>query len=185
MQSIHQVPCYHEQYLKNLEIDKVTYIFFFPTACTWNHKYLSIIDTSSFARCTCSATSPSFGYTSNPAPDSYLSVQSCCSPFASASAVAPRLHPLQLLLPDFVLFSCSSRLHLLQLLLPHCIRFSCCSPIASASAAAPRLRPLQLLLPDCVRFSCSSPIASASVAQPSFANAQHTRAYTKYEDQYI
>ena len=46
------------------------------------------------------------------------------------SAVSPRLHPLQLLLPD-------------------CIHFSCCSLIASASAAAPRLRPLQLSFPDC------------------------------------
>ena len=62
---------------------------------------------------------------------------------------APRLRPLQLLLP--------TRLPLdpLQLLLPVCIRFSCCSPLAAASAAAL----------DCVRFNCS-PIASASAAAP-------------------
>ena len=119
-----------------------------PTSCYISKCFLLlVIDASSFARCACSATSPSFGYTSNPALDSYFSVQSCCSPFASASAVAPRLHPLQLLLPDFVLFSCSS-------------------PFASASAAAPSLHPLQLLLPNCVCFSCCSPIASASAASP-------------------
>ena len=56
-----------------------------------------------------------------------------------ASAAAPQLYPLQLLLPN-------------------CIRFSCCSPTVSASAAAPRLHPLQLLLPNCIRFSCCSAI---------------------------
>ena len=86
----------------------------------------------------------------------------------------------ELLLPDFVRFSCCSpiasicfnccslfasasaaarHLCLLQLLLPNCVRFNCYSPIASVSTA-PRLRQLQLLLPDCVRFNCS-PIASA------------------------
>ena len=104
--------------------------------------------TSSFA---CSATCPSFGYVSN-------------------LAAAPRLCPLQLLLPARL------PLHPLQLLLPVCIRFSCCSPlasdsaagrclrplfsccspIASASTAAPRLRPIQQQLPDCVRFDCCS-----------------------------
>ena len=107
--------------------------------------------TSSFAR---SATSPSFAYVSNPAPDSSL-----------CRAAAPRLTPLQLLLPDCI--------EPLQLLLPVCVRFSYCSPLASASAAAPRL---WLLLAACVRFSCcpdcfylncsSSPIASASAAAP-------------------
>ena len=41
------------------------------------------------------------------------------------------------------------RLHPLQLLLPACVHFSCCSLFASASTA-PRLRLLQLLLPDCI-----------------------------------
>ena len=90
----------------------------------------SIITTSSFARFAHSTTSPSFAYVSNLAPDTRLSAQSsvllpdcridCCSPFASASAAAPR--PL-------------ARLHPLQLLL---------TAIASASAAAPRLHPLRL-----------------------------------------
>ena len=85
--------------------------------------------TSSFAR---SATSPSYAYVSNPAPDSSL-----------CRAAGPRLHPLQLLFPD-------------------CVRFGCWSPIASASTAGPRLRLLQLQLPDCICFDCCSPIASAS-----------------------
>ena len=115
-----------------------------------------------------SATSPSFTYVSNLAPNSSL-----------CRAAAPRLcplqlllrdciDPLQLLLPICVRFSspiAAAARHLcpLQLLLATCVRFSCCSPIASTSAAAPRLRPLQLL-PDCVRFSCCSPIPSASTA---------------------
>ena len=105
-----------------------------------------------------------------------LSVQSCCSPIAAA---APRLRPLQLLLPD-----CIDPLQLhavpclrpLQLLLAACVRFSCCSSIASASATAhhlhplqpvaststaPWLRPLRLLLPDCDHFDCCFLIASA------------------------
>ena len=121
-------------------------------------------------------------------------MQSCCSPIAYASAAAPRLRTLQLLLPDCVRFSCCSpiasirfKLHAvprfrpLQLLPTDCIPSAVarhlrslqllfpdfnCSPIASASAAAPRLRPLQLQLPDCVRFNCCSPIASASTAAP-------------------
>ena len=57
---------------------------------------------------------------------------------------------------------CLNWLHPLQLLLPDCVRFSCCSPIASVLAAAPwlcppqlllpRLHPLQLLLPNCIRL---------------------------------
>ena len=104
--------------------------------------------TSSFARFAHSATSPSFTYVSNPAPDS--SLQSCYSTIASASAAAPRLHPIR--------FNC--------MLLPVCICFSCCSPIPSASAAARQLRPFQLLLPDCVHFNCCSLIASISAAAP-------------------
>ena len=94
--------------------------------------------------------------------------QSGCSPIASASAAArrlhrsastaaPRLRPLQLLLATCVCFSCYSPI---VQLLPDCVRFSCCSPIASicfnccspfasASAAARHLCLLQLLLPDC------------------------------------
>ena len=59
-----------------------------------------------------STTSPSFVYVSNPVPDSSL-----------CRAAAPRLCPLQLLLPD-----CIDRL---QLLLPVCVRFDCCSLIAT------------------------------------------------------
>ena len=109
-----------------------------------------------------SATPPSFAYMSYPALDSSLcraaAPRLClCSPIVSASAAAPRLHPLQLLLPDCVRFCCCSPLA--------SIRFNCYSPIASASAAARHLRPLQLLFPDCVRFSCSRN-ASASTAAP-------------------
>ena len=90
-----------------------------------------------FAR---SATSPLFAYVSIPAPDSSL-----------CRAAAPRLCPLQLLLPDCVdpLQTAVPRFRPLQLLLPDCVRFNCCSPM------------LQLQLPDCVRFDCCSPIASA------------------------
>ena len=106
---------------------------------------------------------------------------SCWFMIISTSAAAPRLRPLQLLLPDCICFSCCSlivsasavapRLCPLQLLLPDCVPFSCCSLIASASAVAPRLCPLQLLLPDCVRFSCCSLIAAA---------CDYTHASTKY-----
>ena len=125
--------------------------------------------TSSFAH---SVTSPSFAYMCNPAPDSSL-----------CRAVAPRLCPLQLLLPD-----CIDPLQLLlpdcidplQLLLPDCVRFMRsaaarrlrllqlllpdfnCSPISTA----PRLCPFRLLFPDRVRFGCCSPIVSASAAVP-------------------
>ena len=60
----------------------------------------------------------------------------CCSPFASTSAAALRLRPLQLLLHDYVRFNCS--------------------PIASASTAAPRLHSLQLLLRSPIAFACDS-----------------------------
>jgi len=75
---------------------------------------------------------------------------SCCSPTTSTSAAAPRLHPLQLLLPDCILFSCCSLTASFQLLLPNYIHFSCCSQTASSSAAAPRLHSLLLLLLKCV-----------------------------------
>ena len=99
--------------------------------------------TSSFAR---SATSPLVRLHENSGAEQ-LSVQSCYSPSASTSTAAPRVRPLQLLLPK-------------------CVRFNCCSPSASASTAAPRLHPLQLLLATCVRFSCCSQIVSASTAAP-------------------
>ena len=57
---------------------------------------------------------------------------SCCSPFA-----APRLRPLQLLIP-----------------------------IASTSAAAPRLRPLQLLLASTAAPDCMHPLAAPTGFQP-------------------
>ena len=83
----------------------------------------------------------------NPAPDSSL------------CRAAPRLRPLQLLLPGPIAASASTaaprlpplpaaapRLCPLQLLLATCVCFSCCS----------RSRPIRLLVPDCVRFSCCS-----------------------------
>ena len=102
-----------------------------------------IVITSSFARFTRSATSPSFAYVSNSAPDSSLSELllpdcvrfSCCSPIAS------------------IRFNCCSPFESASVAARHlCLSFSCycvhynCSPIAFASAVAPRLRPLQLLL---------------------------------------
>ena len=83
---------------------------------------------------------------SNPAPDSSL-----------YRAADPRLHLLQLLLPN-----CIDLLELLlpvcvcfQLLLPVCVCFSCCSPLASASTAAPRLHPPAVLEDSspCLMFS--------------------------------
>ena len=105
---------------------------------------ITIRFTSSFARFARSATSPSFSYVSNPAPESSPCRAACCSPIVSASAAAPRLHPLQLLLPDSIHFSCCSTIS--------SICFNCCSPFLSASAAAP----------DCTRFS--SPNASVPTA---------------------
>ena len=100
--------------------------------------------------------------------------QSCCSPIASASAAARRLHRSA--------STAAPRLRPLPAASsgPDCgIRFNCCTPFASASSRlrplqllhARRLRvrfsccsrslPLRLLLPDCVRFNCCSPIALA------------------------
>ena len=83
-------------------------------------------------------------------------------------AAAPRLHPLQLLLPARLHQSVSTTAEL-----PACIRFSCCSPLASAFSCCSRLRPFQLL-PDCVSAAAPrlrplqlcSPMASASAAAP-------------------
>ena len=115
------------------------------------------IVTSSFTRFGRSATSPLLPTVSNPAPDSSL-----------CRAAAPRLHQLQMLLPDGVRFHCSSplasasggtpRLCTLQLLLATCIHFSCCSLLRPLQLLP--VRPLKLLLPD---RNCS-PIASASTA---------------------
>ena len=111
-------------------------------------------------------------------------MQSCCSPIASASAAARRLHPLrirccslaqlhplQLLLPVCVRF---------QLLLPDCARFSCCCMLGMLAACVrfsccSRSRPLRLLLPDCVRFDCCSLIACIRLqpqldSSPMFSN---------------
>ena len=111
--------------------------------CSMSSVPPQVITTSSFACFTHSATSPSFAYVSNLAPDSSL-----------YRAATPQLRPLQLLLPDCI--------NLLQLLLLVCVRFSCCSLIVSTSTA-PRLCPLQLL-PDCICFNCFSLIASTSTA---------------------
>ena len=70
----------------------------------------------------------------------------CCSLIASASAASSWLHPLRLLLPDSVRFSCRFLMvSTFQLLLPNCVCFSyhssiasplcCCSQIVSASLA--------------------------------------------------
>ena len=109
---------------------------------------------------------PSFAYVSNPVPDSSL-----------CSAAAPRLRPLQLLLPArlYRLLLPVSTLHPLQLLLAACVRFmQLLLSIASASADAPRLCPLQLLLPDCARFNCCSPIAHAQCSRTFFAKHRST-----------
>ena len=70
-------------------------------------------------------------------------MQSCCSPIVSASAATPRLHPLQLLLPDCIRFSCCSSIASIRFncSAPACDCFSCCSLIVSASTTAPRLHP--------------------------------------------
>ena len=124
----------------------------------------TIIITSSFAH---SATSPSFTYVSNLVPDSSL-----------CRAAAPRLHPLQLLLPDCVRFSCCLPLASASAAAPDCVRFGCCSPIASASTAAPRLRPLQLLLarlrPLRLLLSACSPSWIPAHAR---TRAQHSRTF--------
>ena len=123
----------------------------------------------------CSATSPSFIYVSNPALDSSLcraaaprlrplQFISCCSPIASAS-----IH--QLLLPDCI--------DPLQLLLPICVSFSCCSPIASASAAAPQLRPLQLqLLPSASALTAAPRLHLPAVLEDSTHTHTHTHKHT-------
>ena len=92
----------------------------------------------------------------NPAPDSSLCRLQSCSPIASASAAARRLHPLQLLLLGQITASASTAAPPLPPL----------PAAAPASSAACRLHPLQLLLPDCVCFNCCSPITSASTAAP-------------------
>ena len=105
-------------------------------------------------------------------------------------AAAPRLRPLQLLLPARLhqsvqlllrsdpglhpLSAAARRLRPLQLLL-------LTASVSTASRlrplrlllpdcvrfnSAPRWRPLRLLLPDCVRFNCCSPIAFTSAAAP-------------------
>ena len=94
--------------------------------------------TSSFDR---SATSSSFSCMSNLVLDSPL-----------CRATAPQLHPLLLLLPDGVRFSCCS---------PIALHFNCCSPIESTSAATRCLRLVQLQLLDCICFGCCPPIAFA------------------------
>ena len=97
-----------------------------------------------------------------------LLVYRCCFPIASASTAAPRLYPLQLLLPDY---SCCSPIVSAS---AAASRFSCvCLPIVSAPASAPVLCPLQLLLPYCVRFSFCSRIVSASAAAPLLCLLQH------------
>ena len=125
------------------------------------------IYTSSFARFARSATSPSFAYQGA----GQLSVQSCCSPIASACPPPPPPPP-----PDCV--RSRARLHpCFNCCSPFASASSCCSPIAPASAtaacsplasasaaahdrvhftAAPRLRPLRLLLPQLQRqLDCS------------------------------
>ena len=95
------------------------------------------IITSSFARFTRSATSPSFACVSNPAPDSSL-----------YRAAAP---------PDCVRFSCCSRRDCRSIAAAlDCVCFN------HSDLAASWLRPVRLLLPDCVHFGCCSPPAYSS-----------------------
>ena len=92
-------------------------------------------------------------------------MQSCCSPIASASAAAPRLHR-----------SASTDapcLRPLQLLLSDCVHFSCCLPLASASTA----------LPDCVHFNCCSTIASPCDSTPRPSHFRHTQTHTYIDTQ--
>ena len=79
---------------------------------------------------------------SNPALDSSL----CRAAAPRLRPLAPRLHPLQLLLAACVRFESAAAPR------PDCIRFNCCSPFASAS-------------------SCCSPIVSASAAACPIASA--------------
>ena len=103
-------------------------------------------------------------------------------------AAAPRLRPLQLLLPARLhrsiqlllrsdpglhpLSAAARRLRPLQLLLSTAsvstdsrLRpLRLLLPDCVRFNSAPRWRPLRLLLPDCVRFNCCSPIAFASAA---------------------
>ena len=117
-------------------------------------KTINTTRTSSFAR-SATCTSPSFTYVSNPTPDSSL-----------CRAAAPRLRPLQLLLPDC------------QLLLPDCVQFNCCSTIVSSHAIS--MRPPQLLLPDHVRFnSCVVPDSASYCSQVvSISNPSHSGSFT-------
>ena len=94
---------------------------------------------------------------SNPAPDSSL-----------CRAAAPRLRPLQLLLPIASASAAAPRLRLslAQLLPPRSPTVSNPAPDSSlCRAAAPRLRPLQLLL-HARRSRPLLPLASASAAAP-------------------
>ena len=69
----------------------------------------------------------------------------CCSSFASASAAAPRLR-------------------LLQVLLAACVCFNCCSPIVPALTAA-------ALLPDCLHPLVAPAVLAASPCpSPLFSN---------------
>ena len=129
--------------------------------------HILILITSSFACFARSATSPSFAYLSNPVPDSSLCRAAAprlrplqlllparllllSSWLASASAASRHLRPLQLLL-SIASVSTASRLRPLRLLLPRLRPLQLCSPMASVSSAAPR---------DCVRrFGCCSPPA--------------------------
>ena len=109
-----------------------------------------------FARFARSATSPSFTYVSNPAPDSSL----CRAAAPELRPLSPRLRPLQLLLAACVRFeSAAAPWH-------DCIRFNCCSPFASASSCCYPIASASAAAPDRVRFGCCSPIASASTAAP-------------------
>ena len=144
----------------------------------WGHRsYFSVFhytcNTLQVAR---SATSPSFAYVSNPAPDSSL-----------CRVVAPQLRLLQLLLRPQLHRSASAaapQLCALQLLLATCVCFSCCSLIVSASTA-PRLYPIQLLLPDCVRFDCCYPIVSACSPSCSGRFHMHFLEHSSWSSRFI
>ena len=139
--------------------------------------------TSSFARF---ATPPTFACMSNPALDSSL-CRAAAPRFASASAAAPQLRPLQMLHSDCVRFSCCSPLvsasslqllHPFRLLLPDCNRFNSSSLTASASTAAPRSRPLRLLLPS---IRCSPSCSGRFQPMPGTISFQHSLQSSRFK----
>ena len=113
---------------------------------------------------------------SNPAPDSSL----CRAAAPRLCPLAPRLHPLQLLLAACVRFESSAApwpdcIHIICCF-PFASAYRCCSPIshASAAAACSLLASTSAAAPDRVCFDCCSPHQLAATPQldssPMFSN---------------